>query len=406
MNREAGRIVVTGLGSLSAAGANMGLLWENARAARSNVRTVHPAGINLPMSVYAVAEIPAAIGKTRRLTRRADRTVLLALRAAQEAWEAAGLEENRVEPGRCGLLVGSSRGPAETNGRVDRRRTKQPSDSAYTTFSSISGVIATALEIRGCSLMTSATCISSAVALKTAMQLIQSGELDVALVGGVDATLLDSLLEQFAATGVLSSETGPNALRPFGRDRSGTVLGEGAAFVVLESEASALRRRATIRGRILHVSQGCDAGFRTGADRNGEGLRRTLESNLRFMKREPGEIDLIHVHGPGTLVNDAMESRCIANVFGPEANQPWSWATKGLTGHTLGASTLFQVVLTLEAIRHSYIPRTANGHDRDPACPIRLTPESGVPLRVRTALCLTSGFWGNTSCVAVGSHEG
>jgi len=402
MKNETGRIVVTGLGSVSAAGTDMTSLWESAGEERINVRSMVIAGCDRPISVYAAGEIPVATPKEHRLVRHADRSAQLALHAALEAWRTAGLDKNPADPLRTGLVIGSSRGPAEFNHRVDQHLLKKATDSSYTAFSSISGIIATALKIQGCSLMTSATCISSAVAIKTAMQLLHSDELDVALVGGVDAPLVDSLLEQFAATQVLSLETGPQALLPFGKNRRGTVLGEGACFIVVESEKSAHRRDASILGLMLHVALGCDPGFRAGGNKNGEGLRRTIENALRFLEWKPTQVDLLHLHGTGTLLNDSMESLCVQNLFGPVEGQPISWATKGLTGHTLGASAVFQVALTLEAMRQSYLPGTTNGSNQDPLCPIRLSLAPGSHQPLGKALCLTSGFWGNTSCIALG----
>ena len=305
-----------------------------------------------------------------------------------------------IDPLRIGVVVGSSRGPVEVNHLLGARTPKRPTDSLYISFSSISGVIASALQIQGCSLMSSATCISGAAALKTGMAMIHSGELDIVLAGGVDAPLVDPLLEQYAATGVLATDVGPQALQPFARTRTGTVLGEGSAFVVLESEASALRRGVPIRGLIHHVAVGCDFGSRAGTN-TGEALRQTTERALLAMKTTSQEIDLLHLHGTGTQLNDAMESRCVQSIFGPEKYQPHSWASKGVTGHTLGASALFQVVLTLEALGQSFLPGSANSTDPDPACPLRLQRGLGAKMSLRKALCLTSGFWGNTSCIGL-----
>ncbi len=396
-------LVVTGVGSISAGGNDTALLWKHCLMGRVNVTTQHLAGLSREMTVYAAPHHTALTAREQRLGRRADRSARLALAAASQAWAAAGLQQGGLDRTRLGVIVGSSRGPAEVNAVVGLRGAKYPTDSANTTFASISGLISSALNLDGVSLMTSATCISGAMALKSGMQFIQSGELDVVLVGGVDAPLLASLLEQFAVTGVGSPENGPMALRPFDRHRSGTVLGEGAAFVVLESEASARRRGAVIYGRVHAVAVGCDSVYRTGSDQEGAGLRRVTEDCLRGLQLKTSQVDLLHLHGTGTELNDAMESRCVRRVFGPEAEQPWSWASKGITGHTLGASALFQVVLALEAMRQAFVPPTVNCVKQDPACAIRLS--RGVETRMETALCLTSGFWGNRSCIALGCGD-
>lgn len=403
LNSSAPQLVVTGLGSISAAGLDMPSLWKSALAGTAQVQTRIVPHLPRPVSVYAVGDLPPITGSARRLFRPADRAAHLAFAAAREAWQSASLDVTPLDPSRIGLVIGSSRGPVEIQSTVDQG--DRPSSSAYTSFSSIAGLVASALGIQGCSLMTSATCVSGAAALKTAMQLIHSGELDTVLVGAVDAPLTDSLIRQFAATGVLATETGPHALRPFDQHRTGTLLGEGAAFLVLESEDVALRRGASIRGVVQHVALACDPHFRTGGEPSGESLHQTLQRSLHFLKLRPEQIDLVHLHGTASQLNDVMESRCLQKTFGPVDRQPLAWATKGLTGHPLGASALFQTVLTLEAMRHSFLPATANCLQLDPACPIRLSPGSGTEQAFSTALCLTSGFWGNLSSILLSQYK-
>ena len=400
MTKDARRVVITGVGTFGAAGSTVEALWKNVAAARPKVDLRFLPRIQTHLPVYAAGD-PVFTTEDHRLTRRADRSTHLALAAAQEAWQDAKLGPESTDPVRVGLVIGSSRGPSGTSTATDNRHPKHATDSLYTTFSSAAGMIAASLQIQGCSLMVSATCISGAVAIKTALQMIDSGDLDAVLVGGVDAPLVDSLLEQFAATKVLSRESGPEALQPFGKHRSGTVLGEGAAFLVLESETSAQRRGAVIRGWVRHVAISCEPFSRAGGNENGEALRNVMQRSLRAADRSPREIDLVHVHGTGTHLNDRTESHSLRAIFGEESEQPSSWATKAMTGHILGASPLFQVVLTLEAMRHSFLPGSANGTNLDPACPLRLSTGLGVPKLMQTALCLNSGFWGNTSCIVL-----
>ena len=397
---ETPRFAVTGMGSFSAAGANMTALWESAKAVRTNVSEWHLKQSQKILPVYAAGH-PNFSPDERQMVHRADRSATLALAAAKEAWIDAGLQAFEPDLVRVGVVIGSSRGPATINAMERSRASQKASLSAYTTFSSISGIVASALQIQGSSLMTSATCISGAVALKSALQMIQVGELDIVLVGGVDAPLTNSLLEQFWATTILSPENNSTALQPFGRERQGTVLGEGSAFLVVETEDFARRRGAPIRGFIDQVTIGCEPSFRTGADQDGEGLKKIVSRALDARKLNPKDIDLLHLHGTGTKLNDRMESNCVRQIFGDESAQPSSWATKALTGHTLGASPLFQIILTLEAMKHSFLPGSANSHDLDPACPLRLSQGSGSTRNMETALCLTSGFWGNISCVSL-----
>jgi 3-oxoacyl-[acyl-carrier-protein] synthase II len=232
--------------------------------------------------------------------------------------------------------------------------------------------------------------------------MLRTGELDVAIVGGVDAPLVSNLLEQFAAAGVLASANDKSALRPFDKNRSGTAVGEGAAFVIVEAEEQAHSRDAKVRGIIHSVATGCEPSLRSSMSANAQGLQQTVRLALTYSSLDPNNIDLAILHGTGTRMNDLMESRCVHDLFGEIPDQPYSLGTKAITGHTLGGSAIFQLLIGLEAMRHGFIPGTANCATLDPECPIRLSVGEGVATDVRRGACLTSGFWGNSSCIVFG----
>jgi 3-oxoacyl-[acyl-carrier-protein] synthase II len=399
MNERFEPIVVSGFGAFNAAGADVAEIWRSAVAGR--VATTQRNLETGPTLVYAAPELSPLSGDERRIARPADRSALLGLAAATEAWTASGLESSDIDPRRIGVFIGSSRGPVELDRQAALRTSRRPSDSLYTAFSSIAGVIASVFHLGGAAVMSSATCVSGAVALKNAMHMIQLGELDAALVGGVEAPLVDSLLEEFRATGVLSS----GDLRPFGLDRDGTLLGEGAAFLVIESASSAQRRRATVHGVVAHVALACDHSHRAGGNRDAHRVGAAVQQTLAALALAPADVNLLHLHGTGTRLNDTLESRTTARVFGEPSAQPWCWASKGITGHTLGASAIFQTVLSLLALRHGFIPGPVGDFKQDPACQVRLGAKGGVAQRLENALCLTTGFWGNSSCIALRRWE-
>lgn len=342
-------------------------------------------------------------GRMRAALRHADRSTHLGLRAAQQAWRNAGLETGIIEPERLGVIIGTARGPATlqeqlfsssllANGR------SRPSTSLYTAFSSTAGLIAKAFKAEGPSFMVSSSCTSGATALHTASAMIQSGLLDVVIVGGVEAPLTGILLDQYYQNGILSTdEPATRALAPFDQYRSGTVLGEGAAFVILESETSARARQAPVLGRLEAICLGSQSRYRTGIDHEGISLQKILSDAMRGAALLPGDISLIHLHGTGTRLNDMLESRAVTSFFGDLKEQPYACATKAITGHTLGAAALFQLVLTLCALRDGIVPPITNCRHLDPACPLRIAP---INTRIKSsskALCLTAGFWGNVA---------
>ena len=382
-------VVITGIGTHGAGGSSAAALWESTLQQTIQVeeRTISS---GRRCTVYSAPDPDIDISEAK-LVKHADRSARLALAAAKQAWQDACLTTSPAEPQRVGVIIGSSRGPAATASNFEHQKT-HPSDAVYTAFSSIAGVVAAGLGAARCAQMASATCVSGAVALQSALFLLRSGELDVAIVGGVDAPLVDNLLEQFSVAGVLGS-----ALRPFDKTRNGTVVGEGAAFVIAETEAHAKQRAARVRGVIHAVAIGCEPHLRTSMSMNARGLQDTARRALSSCALATSQINLAILHGTGTRLNDLMESRCMRDLFGETNQQPYSLATKAITGHTLGASSIFQLLIGLESARNQFIPATANCSALDPECPIRLS--LGASNEVRYGLCLTSGFWGNSSCI-------
>lgn len=372
-------------------------LWESALQGRVRAAEYQLKNISLP--VYR-ASLPEFSKKDRHLVRQADRTAQLLLAAAREAWEAAELTNSTYASHRIGVIIGSSRGTMMLQEEQLSVLKKKPSAVVYSTSSSMAGLLATAFSAEGPSFVVASTCTSGATALAMGQQLLQSGVLDLVLIGGVDAPLTKSLLEQYYAAGVLSSNPEPAmALRPFDRDRSGTALGEGAAVVVLESEKLALKRNASILGKLDAVVLQSHPGCRASLDLKGTALQHVLKKSLEQSKLNINQIGSLHLHGTGTQQNDLIESHALHAVFGSPSQQPIAWANKAITGHALGVSPLFQLVLALQAMRHSRVPATTHCDHLDPACKIRMS--RGEAFVAAPAVCLNSGFWGNVSSIIV-----
>ncbi len=394
-------VFITGMGAYSSAGSNLPALWQHTLHGDVSA-TMEKFSSSRTEKIFPLYRAPLPHFQTpeKALLRSADRTAHFALAAALEAWSHAALEEKSVSKNRCGVIVGSARGPASLQEKeicsftsTEASYQIKPSSSLYSSFSSLAGLLARVFNLQGPAFMVSSSCTSAATALHTALGMIRSGVLDLVLVGGVDAPLTKNLLEQYQQTGILATaSSAKEALAPFDRDRCGTVLGEGAAFLVLESKTSLLQRGASPLGCLESIVLACEPRYRTRFDQQGLALRRVLDHSLRQARLLPQDIGLIHLHGTGTRFNDLIESRAIHACFGPLHQQPYACATKAITGHTLGAAALFQVVLTLCALGDGVIPPTTNCRNLDPACTLRLEV-SDDPL-IDRALCLTAGFWG------------
>jgi len=181
--------------------------------------------------------------------------------------------------------------------------------------------------------------------------------------------------------------------RPFDLTRNGLMMGEGAGFLVLETESAANRRNAAILARLSGWGCGIDAGGRTGVTADGEGLVRVVESALARAELSPQSIGYVNAHGTGTRLNDSVEARALNTVFGEGAVPPIS-STKPITGHCLGATAAIEAVIAIEALRSGSFPPTANHEQRDPEC--NLDVISGAPrdLPARAVLSTSLGFWG------------
>jgi 3-oxoacyl-(acyl-carrier-protein) synthase len=398
--------VVTGMGACSAGGIDLRALWNNTLQGKVAASMEFFPPLKDPLPVYR-ASLPDSTNKSQNLLRQADRSVHLALRAASEAWKQAGLDIAKIKPERLGVVIGSARGPVTFQEQsfalsLQAEKKSRPSTSLYTAFSSISGMIAKTFQAEGPAFVVSSSCTSGATALHAASGMIQSGLIDAVIVGGVDAPLTPTLLEQYYQTGILSAcKIARDALSPFDLNRSGTVLGEGAAFVILESDALARARKATILGCLDAVLLGSQGRHRTGIDHEGLSLQKILRYCLKEAELLPGDVDLLHLHGTGTRLNDLQESQAVALVFGNLKEQPYTCATKSITGHTLGAAPIFQLVLTLCAMRDGIIPPLTNTNDLDPACTLRFVLTKTQRHSLSKALCLTAGFWGNVASMIV-----
>ncbi len=386
-------VVATGLGAFCAAGVRVEEVWKRTMAGSSPATWRRVEGHRVP--VCAAPEVEGRRPELRA-ARGADRVVLMALAAAQQAWDEAGLKIAPPPPSRAAVLVGTSRGPvgkwAEAREQVERGRL-HPSLAAAGTIASLSGTLSVALGIQGPAWTVAATCASSAHALALAAQQILLGAADVVLVGGAEASLDPLIIEQLRTARVLGNHEDPaRACRPFAADRNGTVLGEGAAFLVLESADSANRRGARAQARLAGWGLSSEACQRTGITADADGLARAMTEALGLAGLDAAQIGYVNVHGTGTPLNDLCEARAMRRVF-PQG-VPCS-STKPVTGHCMGAGAALEAVLAILALQRQVLPPTAGAYPVDPDCAVDLIQAAPRPARVQAVMSNSAGFWGN-----------
>lgn len=391
-------VMVTGYGTVSAAGLSVADLWQRLEQGTSPaVAREFDFGV-APRSV-AVCAAPAfdLHDPDLRPVRRMDRSAHLAWLAAQQALRGAGLDRGR-DGLSMGIVVGSSRGPlgkiAEGFGRLKQRR-YPPSLSADCTFAALSGAMAQNLGATGPCATVSATCASGAYAIAFAAEQLLLGKADIFLVGATEAPLVPTVLAQLDAAGVLGWHPEPaQTCRPFDRTRNGLCLGEGSGFLVLETPRTTAQRKAVPLARLSGWGLCVDASGRAGVNETGGGLIDAATQALRMAGLEATGIDYLNTHGTGTRLNDVVEARALRRLFGAHADSLPCTSTKPITGHCLGATPALEAVIAIEAMRRGLVPPTANCRQPDPDCAINMQPDGVRPADLRHVMSNSLGFWG------------
>lgn len=402
-------LVVTGVGSFSAAGDGVEALWQAAMAGQG-LATWRDFPIGAALERFAVCGAPEPISEQPewQKVRRLDRSAQMAWLAADQAWRQARIS-GAYPPARMGVMVGSSRGPVGKVGEALLRLAQPnypPSLSATSAFASLSGVLAQHFDLHGPGAMVSATCASAAIALGLAAEQILLGKVDAMLVGGAEAPLHPSILAQLQAAGVLGDHAdAAQACRPFDATRKGFVLGEGSAFLILESAHSAAARGATALARLSGWSLNQDHSGRSGVDETGASLSQVMARALALAGLAPEQVDYVNAHGTGTRLNDAAEAQALGTLFGPRASTLPCSSTKPITGHCLGATPALEAVLCVETLQRQRLLPTANCTQPDPLCPLNTRPSPVPDRRIAHVLSNSLGFWGYQAALVFSAAE-
>lgn len=398
-------IVVTGCGIVSSAGLTPDAVWHSASSGISTAKLVEHQ-THLGVSVFPECAIDNVVlpNEYQRLTRKMGRSARLGMLAALNAWQQAhptgGLMSH---PERGGIMVGTSRGALDIMldlAGYDAIGRHSPSLSTSSTIAGLSGVLAQAFHLQGPCLTVSSACTSFTTATLLAAQQLLTEVSEIMLVGAVEVPLLHPLLEQLNSAGLLGSHAQPKkTCRPFDITRNGTVPGEGSAFLVLETEASARQRNATILACLAGWAVGSEARARASMENTGEQMSRIISQALTMAEMAPSDIGYINLHGTGTYLNDLVESRAVGKVWGEISQQPWCSSTKPITGHCMGASAAIEAVIALQALKHQMAPPSINCFMPDPDCAIRLVRDVAQPFKQRAVMSNSAGLWGNLGCL-------
>lgn len=394
------RVVVTGRGVVSAIGRGVP---QFAQALADGSNGIH-ALADMPVRIGApVRDFDAAAEFSASELSLLDRATQFAIVAAREAVAESGLDTGGGLGPRAAVIVGSGSGCLASVENsyatffADRGRRLHPMTVPRIMANAPAGHISMSYGITGPAFVVATACASSAYAVALGLQMIRSGAIDVAIVGGAEACLIEGNLKGWEALRVLA----PDTCRPFSKGRRGLVLGEGSAMLVLESLAHARARNATVHGEIAGCSITSDAHHILSPSLDGQTA--AIRACLRDAQMGEDEIGYVNAHGTATAANDLTETRSIRQAFGSGADRLRVSSTKSMHGHALGAAGAIELVATLLGLEKGYAPPTMNYDEPDPECDLNYVPNEAQDLRCGAALSNSFAFGGHNAVLAVRS---
>jgi 3-oxoacyl-[acyl-carrier-protein] synthase II len=400
---------VTGLGPLTPIGTGKGAFWEALRAGKSGVRRVDDridlSGIDVKIGA-PVVDFDPLDHMDRRRARRIDRSAQFAIVAAKLALDDAGIAKEDLSPDRVGVIAGTGIGGLKTMEENFTALTEHGPRRVSPFFvprlmpNAIAGQIAIEYGLRGPNFGVVSACASSAHAIGIAGELIRSGLADRMIAGGAEAVLVRIAYAGFTQIGAISkrNDEPQRASRPFDRDRDGFVMGEGAAFLILEDYDHAVARGAHIYAELVGFGMTADAEHITAPAEDGVGAAQAMALALDRASVSPEEVDYINAHGTSTLLNDRAETQAIKTAFGAAASTVKISSTKSQIGHLLGAAGGAEAIATLLSMEHGFIPATLNYETPDPECDLDYTPQP-VHQPIDIALSNSFGFGGQNAAL-------
>jgi 3-oxoacyl-[acyl-carrier-protein] synthase II len=404
---------MTGLGLVTPLGNDVESTWSGLVEGRSGAGpiTLFDATDQDVRFACEVKDFDPSPFMDRKEVKRSDRFVQFSLATAEQAVDAADLRE--ALPGlpkeRFGVIIGSGIGGLMTLETQHLRMLDRGPDRVSPFFIPMfiadmaAGLISMRYGARGPNYATVSACASSAHALGLAYRSIRTGEADVMIAGGTEATITPLCTAGFAAMKALSTRNDDpsTASRPFDKYRDGFVLGEGAATLVLESLEHARGRGAPILAELLGFGQSADAYHMTAPAPEGAGAQVAIRSALADAQVDTEDVDYVNAHGTSTPQNDATETAALKNVFGAHAYDLVVGSTKSMTGHTLGAAGAVEGAISALVCQRGLIPPTINFEELDPECDLDYAHHGPVERNVRVAITNSFGFGGHNVTLVV-----
>lgn len=410
------RVAITGIGVISPVGIGKDSFWEALKAGRSGIGPVTRfATDGFPTRIAGeVKGFDPAAYMDKKDIKRMDRFAQYAVAASKMAVADAGLDLEKEERERIGVVLGTGIGGTETFEEQHQILLERGPGRISPFFIPMmianmgAAQIAIQLGLGGPNYTVVNACAASANALGAALRTIQWGEAEIVISGGAEASVTPMALGGFCAMKALSTrnEEPERASRPFDRLRDGFVLGEGAGVLVLEELEHARKRGARIYAELAGYGCTADAYHITAPAPDAEGAARAMRLALADAGLASEDVAYINAHGTSTDLNDRLETEAIKKVFGPRAYALAISSTKSMTGHLLGAAGAVELIATVLAVEEGVVPPTINYEHPDPACDLDYVPNAARRLDIEAALSNSLGFGGHNVTLAVKKYRG
>lgn len=410
------RVVITGLGAVTALGNSRDEFWQALISGRSGVAPItafDPADIATKIAAEVKNFDPdALIG--RRDARRMDRYAQFAFVAAREAFEDASFPEDQSVRDSTGAIIATGIGGIVTlQDTVERARAIGTAKRVSPFFipmlmsNAASAHVSMRYGLRGPLFAASSACASSNDAMAVAYQSIAHGDALAMATGGAEATITDIAMGGFCSMKAMSTRNDEptRASRPFDRERDGFVLAEGAAILIFEELEFAKARGVRIYAEVLGYGQSADAFDLVAPEPQGYGVELALKRALVKSNIRAADVDYVNAHATSTPIGDPGESKALGRVIGEDGHQFAVSSTKSMHGHALGAAGAIEGVATVLAIAHGIIPPTVNYEFPDPDCALDYVPNIARKADVNIALSNSFGFGGHNSVIVFGKYR-
>lgn len=408
------RVVITGMGVVSPIGNTVEELWSSLQQNRCGIA---------PITHFDTSEFRAKLAGevkdldmeqyfSKRDLKFNDRFTQFARIASKQAYEDSKLASADFDRNRFGVILGSGIGGISTiesaSGTLQERGPSRvsPFFIPMALINLASGSVAIDVQAHGNVSSVVTACAAATNAIGEGFHRIRDGYEDVILAGGSEAAITPVAIAGFASMRALHEGEDPNcASIPFDANRSGFVMGEGAATLVLEELEHALARRAQIYGEVVGYGSTCDANHITAPLADGSCAAKAMQDAMKDAALSSNQIDYINAHGTSTPLNDASETIAVKVAFGKDAKKPYVSSTKSMSGHLLGASGALEAIISTLAVKNGYVPATIHYSQQDEACDLNLVVNKGIQANIKSAMSNSLGFGGHNASIIIKKWE-